>query len=184
MAATMTTERPFNIEEYQRVANAERDGIKFLQEIWPVLNAKIFGGNLKRFPEFSIADFDDRPTVRGAYVRIEDGGPAIFVHRGVYFPMGSVDLTTRQVIASQILVHEMIHQKQDESGCRDLDWHGAAFLKESRRISRLMGNDYPVTLGGELKTTYWPFVTGSHWSDCMAQVISEYREWAGVPSAE
>ncbi len=74
-------------------------------EIWRLANSQVFGGKLKKEPQFRVWDADN---CAGHFHAIFDN-PVIEIHE-VLFQKGQ----DHEIIAT--IIHEMIHQLQWESG--------------------------------------------------------------------
>lgn len=154
----------------------------FLQSTWRTLNQRAFGGSLKSLPAFILSDFEGDPNVMGQFISGDDGQHLIQIHAAFFFDDGTVPKQDREIAAGLVLLHEMIHQRRRDRGCRDLDCHGPEFVKEANRLSRIMGLNRHISIEGDCQTRYWPFDVEPGFAVVTGLILHEYKNRAGVPS--
>jgi hypothetical protein len=158
----------------------EIEAREFMQMTWHSLNARCFGGSLKSEPVFILSDFDEPPHAMGQFIAGDDGRHMILIHRAFFFEGGTVPKQSRMIIAGLVLLHEMIHQRRHEIGCRDKNCHGPGFVRDANRLSKIMGlADAHISIEGDCQTRYWPFDVEPGLGEVTGIILEEYKKSGG-----
>lgn len=161
----------------------EIEAREFLSSTWVSLNQKCFGGSLRQEPVFMLSDFDEPPHAMGQFIAGADGRHMILIHKAFFYEGGTVSQQNRMIVAGLVLLHETIHQRRHEIGCRDKNCHGAGFVREANRLSRIMGlADAFVSIEGDCQSRFWPCDVEPGMGEVVGLILDEYRNRAGVPS--
>lgn len=164
------------LREFLAEKERERDFLLLLPTLWHSLNARCFGGNLKRVPTFRLEDLGDE--VLGRFVPGIDADE-IVIHR-VFLDGRGVSEAERIIAVGAVVLHEQIHGRLRETSCREIDAHGSAFVREANRLSGIMGIDGKISIEGAQQSRYWPFDADEELGGIVSRLRNTYKRAARV----